>query len=122
MDRILSEITTIANHLSVMRNDPEVYCPKRCPDCGFGKLWGHGCDFRKADRGEGTLNPVPIARWRCGKCRQTGSRLPLCIAPRRWFNWSVQGAVLVWVLSGCSHNAAAHMAGISRHTVTRWRG
>ena len=42
MDRILSEITTIANHLSVMRNDPEVYCPKRCPDCGFGKLWGTG--------------------------------------------------------------------------------
>ncbi len=120
MYRILSEITTIANHLSVMRNDPEVYRPKRCPDCGFGKLWGHGCYFRKADRGEGTLNPIPIARWRCGKCRQTCSRLPLCIAPRRWFNWSVQGAVLVWVLSGCSHNAAAHMAGISRHTVTRW--
>ncbi len=39
MRRILSEITTIAKHLHAMRNDPAVYRPEQCPDCGFGRLY-----------------------------------------------------------------------------------
>ncbi|MBK9442558.1 MAG: hypothetical protein IPN53_15175 [Comamonadaceae bacterium] len=31
-------------------------------------------------------NPVPILRYLCNACKHTCSRLPACIAPRRWFD------------------------------------
>jgi hypothetical protein len=49
-------------------------------------------------RGEANANPVPIPRYCCAGCGQTCSRLPECIAPRRWYNWLLQqigvGAVI----------------------------
>jgi hypothetical protein len=86
-------------------------------------MWRHGCYHRKADRsGAGeSLNPVPVLRFLCRGCARTCSRLPECIAPRRWFNWVVQEAVLLLVLGGISVRGCALGSGRDRHTVRRWR-
>jgi hypothetical protein len=92
MQRIVAGITTLEQHLEMVKGKREVYRPPSCPHCGIKLLCQHGYYYRKADRRvqRPSLNPVPICRYRCGGCRRTCSRLPECIAPRRWYDWSVQ--------------------------------
>ncbi len=92
MHRIVSGITTLNQHVETLFHTPEVYRPHACPHCGMNSLWRHGCYHRKADRGSpicNKLNPVPIPRFCCPGCRHTCSRLPACIAPRRWYGWEI---------------------------------
>jgi len=87
-------------------------------------MWRHGCYHRKADRGAGageSLNPVPVLRFLCRACERTCSRLPACIAPRRWYDWFVQQAVLLLLLSGGSVCHCARCTSRDRRTVRRWR-
>jgi hypothetical protein len=67
---------------------PEAYRPDSCPHCRLAGLWCHGCYYRKADRSAGveSHNPVAVLRFLCRSCLRTCSRLPLCIAPRRWYD------------------------------------
>jgi hypothetical protein len=62
-----------------------------------------------------------VLRFFCRSCRRTHSRLPLCIAPRRWFDWVVQQLVLLLLLTGASLRASARQAGVDRRTARRWR-
>jgi hypothetical protein len=89
----------------------------------LAKPWGHGFYARKADRqptSAESMNPVFIPRFLCQGCRHTCSRLPECIAPRRWYDWAVQQVVLLWLLAGGSVHQAAVQGGVDRHTVRRW--
>ena len=119
MQRIVAGIDTIEQHLEAVKQTPEVYRPPCCPHCGLKILWQHGHYERKADRraGQVSLNPVPICRYCCSGCRRTCSRLPACIAPRRWYNWSVQQGVLEQRLSGAPER---HCGGPDRRTAGRW--
>lgn len=92
MRRIVAGITTLEEHLETIRQKPEVYRPPSYPHCGIKRLRQHGYYYRKADRRaqRPRLDPEPIGRDRCAGCRRTCSRLPECIAPRRWYPWSVQ--------------------------------
>jgi len=122
MNRIVAGIASLAEHLIAVATDPEMYRPAACPHCGRAGVWRHGCYHRKADRSaEGALNPVQVLRFLCRACVQTCSRLPACIAPRRWYDWAVQQAVLLLVLSGMSLNGCARCSGRDRRTVRRWR-
>lgn len=123
MHRIVAGITTIEQHLETIRQTPEAYRPPCCPHCGRKILWQHGHYERKADRraGQDSLNPVPICRYCCSACRRTCSRLPACIAPRRWYDWSVQQAVLEQRLNGSPNRQCAACGGPDRRTVGRWR-
>lgn len=97
---IAKGIKTISEYLEVIKNNPERLHPDYCPRCGFNELHFHGSYDRKPDRegnAETTLNPVPIMRYACLGCHQTCSTLPECIAPRRWYLWSIQQAVLVFL-------------------------
>jgi hypothetical protein len=123
MHRIVSSITSLAQHFHVIEHTPEVYRPTNCPHCGLKVLWCHGFYHRKADRSEavGSCNPVPICRFCCAGCHRTCSRLPLCIAPRRWYDWAVQQVVLQCLLDGWSLHRCSHSSCLDRHTVRRWR-
>lgn len=122
MKRIVESIASLAEHMIAVISDPEVYRPAACPRCGYAVVWRHGCYHRKADRSaEGSLNPVPVLRFLCRACVRTCSRLPACIAPRRWYGWVVQQAVLLLVLSGVSLHRCARCCGRDRRTVRRWR-
>jgi len=68
------------------------------------------------------LNPVSIPRLFCQGCRQTCSRLPECVAPKRWYGWALQQVVLLCLLGGGSLHQAAAQGGVDRHTVRRWWG
>ena len=127
MKRILASITTLEQHLAAVASDDAcvTYRPPCCPHCGVSGLWGHGCYFRKADRSTSdptkSLNPVPILRYLCNACKHTCSRLPACIAPRRWFDWFMQQLVLLMLLAGNSVRLCSHCSGRARSTVRRWR-
>ena len=124
MHRILASITTLASHAAALASSSDAYRPRNCPHCNGCKLWGHGYYARKADRepgSDGSFNPVAIARFLCAACLRTCSRLPLCIAPRRWYNWAVQQFVLMLTLMGFSVRRCSVCAGVGRHTVRRWR-
>ena len=123
MSRIVASVTTLEQHIKAIKETPEIYLPPSCPHCGIKIIWRHGCYTRKADRkpaGDGLLNPVPILRFCCSGCRRTCSRLPQCIAPRRWHNWSVQQGVLGRLLNGCSLHHCAQCCGLDRRTLGRW--
>lgn len=124
MCHILPAIDSLDQHLYHLKHHPEAYRPQQCPHCGRGGVWRHGHYRRKADR-EGKdgvyLDPVPIPRFYCRHCQATCSRLPACIAPRRWYSWSVQQAVLAMLLSGLSLRKAARMSQPGRHTIGCWR-
>lgn len=123
MFRIVKAIATLQEHLEKWALTPQDYRPKQCPRCGLAGLWGHGHYDRKADRGTGTLNPIPIPRFFCRGCRGTCSRLPSCIAPRRWYLWSVQQAVLMSLLCGISLDECATRwasLGPAASTMRRW--
>ena len=124
MNRIVGSVTSLVQHLIAVATDGESYRPAACPHCRYAGMWRHGCYHRKADRrvGEGeSLNPVPVLRFLCRACERTCSRLPACIAPRRWYDWVVQQAVLVLLLGGGSVRHCAHCTGRARSTVRRWR-
>ncbi len=124
MNRIVATVTSLAQHLSLLVRDPELYRPPACPHCGLGKLWRHGCYQRKVERNVGASaarDPVLIPRFRCPGCQRTCSRLPACIAPRRCYDWVVQQVVLRCLSGGASLHAAARSCAIDRHTVRRWR-
>ena len=123
MQRIVPSILSLQQHRDSLERQPVIYRPVACPHCGLARLWGHGCYERKADRRPrpfGSMNPIPVPRFFCQGCRQTCSRLPECIAPRRWYGWAVQQVVLLCVLGGGSLHQAAVRGGVDRHTVRRW--
>lgn len=124
MQRIVSSITSLTEHFVALVQTPDVYLPPACPHCKVAGLWGHGHYERQADRGRDpgpSLNPVPICRYYCPGCHRTCSRLPLCIAPRRWYNWQVQQAVLLCLLNGFSLHFCSRCHGLCRRTLRRWR-
>lgn len=122
MDRIVGSIPSLAEHLIAVVTDAELYRPEACPHCRRAGVWRHGRYHRKADRSAGgSLNPVPVLRFLCRACARTCSRLPACIAPRRWYDWVVQQAVLLLLLGGMSLRGCARCAGRDRRTVGRWR-
>jgi len=124
MHRIVATVTSLEQHLRFLVCDPELYRPSACPHCGVGKLWRHGCYQRKADRGAESgvsRNPVPVPRFICAACKRTCSRLPACIAPRRWYDWVVQQIVLRGLAVGASLHAAARDGQVARRTARRWR-
>lgn len=123
MHRIVSGITTLQQHIETFSHTPEVYRPPACPHCGLNRLWRHGCYHRKADRGSpncNKFNPAPIPRFCCPGCRHTCSRLPACIAPRRWYGWAVQQQALLMLLAGYSLHGVSLIAQPCRHTLRRW--
>jgi hypothetical protein len=123
MSRIVASVTTLEQHVEAIKQMPEIYRPLACPHCGIKIVWQHGYYTRKADRrqhGECSLNPVPILRFCCSVCRRTCSRLPLCIAPRRWHDWSVQQGVLERLLNGFSRQSCAGAEVPERRTIGRW--
>ena len=125
MLRIVPAIATLSQHLQTLQQTPEVYRPPVCPHCGLSGLWNHGCYARKADRGpfaSGALNPIPVPRYFCQGCGHTCSRLPECIAPRRWYGWAIQQLVLQLLLVGCSAHRCAGWVGLDRRTIGRWWG
>ena len=123
MHRIVASIITLDQHLDAVKTNRDAYRPDACPYCRLGGLWRHGCYHRKADRsadGE-SRNPVPVLRFLCRQCLRTCSRLPLCIAPRRWYDWAVQQVVLALLLSGSSLHIFSRCTCRARRTVRRWR-
>ena len=120
---IVPGINTLEQHLQRLATDPESYRPARCPDCGKAGLWWHGTYDRQADRrgrGQANLNPVAIPRFFCRHCRHTCSCLPECLAPRRWYPWSVQQQALAVLVAGGSVHQASRDSGCYRSTVRRW--
>ncbi|MBK9440645.1 MAG: hypothetical protein IPN53_04730 [Comamonadaceae bacterium] len=124
MNRILVSITSLDEHVNAVAMNPDLYRPQACPHCEYSRLWNHGCYYRKADRsGLGqSLNPVPVLRYLCASCKKTCSRLPACIAPRRWYDWAMQQIVLMLMLTGCCVQGCADFSGRARSTVRRWSG
>jgi DNA-directed RNA polymerase subunit N (RpoN/RPB10) len=119
MRRIVASIAALDQHIEAVHETPGLYRPSCCPHCGIKVVWQHGFYYRKADRrtqSKESLNPVPIRRYCCSVCRHTCSRLPLCIAPRRWYDWTVQQSVLIQLLNGFSRRECARGAAPSRHT------
>lgn len=122
MHRIVFVGEVLQQHLEILERSPETYRPARCPHCGMAGVWSHGRYFRKADRSPGgDFNPVAIPRYRCDPCGGTCSRLPVCVAPRRWYGWIVQQWVLMWLLWGGSVSRARFWTGLARRTIARWR-
>lgn len=123
MLRILAANPLLSQHIAQILHAPELYRPLACAHCGLASPWHHGFYTRKADRSGGpdaSLNPVPVCRFICHGCRRTGSRVPLAIAPRRWYDWALQQRVLEWLLSALSLHQAAKRAELDRRTVRRW--
>jgi len=77
-------------------------------------------EIRSRQLEQRSLNPVPIFRYRCSGCQRTCSRLPECIAPRRWYDWSVQQEALKPRLKGGSEGHCADGGGPDERTVDRW--
>jgi hypothetical protein len=121
MQRIVASVTTLGQHLEALDTNPEVYRPQACPHCQLSGLWRHGCYHRKADRSAGgqTRNPIAVLRFLCRECLRTCSRLPLCIAPRRWYGWAVQQMVLALLLIGLLRVNQDEKRVVSRRNVTR---
>jgi hypothetical protein len=122
MYRIVPGIASLEQHFQTLTTNPEAYRPAQCARCGRGGLWSHGFYERKADRGTGDLNPIPVPRFWCPGCRHSCSRLPACIAPRRWYDWAKQQAVLLALVLGASLRACAPAHDIGVDTARRWRG
>ena len=125
MLRIVPSVTTLEQHHRAMAQGAHEYRLPACPHCGLGKPWRHGSYQRKVDRHAGPNGARQVARvcrFLCRGCRRTHSRLPLCIAPRRWYDWAVQQWALVMLLAGASLRAAAKCVAVDRQTARRWRG
>ena len=124
MHRIVASVTTLAQHLLLLAEEPERYRPAVCPHCGVAKPSRHGYYERKAVRSIALAvasDPIPVPRFRCRGCSRTCSRLPACLAPRRWYGWEAQQVLLLWLSAGGSLRAAAGHCKIDQHTARRWR-
>jgi len=122
---IIPEITTLAQHIFRLSADLSYYLPDFCNNCGHFKLWFHGFYYRKCiraneNRTDKLENPIPIPRFRCPSCRKTCSALPECIAPRRWYRWKIQQAVLMACFLGTSLRQIEKKYRMSRSTIKRW--
>ena len=127
MHRIVAGIYTLKHHRVTLARDPERYRPACCAHCGRSHPWHHGHYTRKADRTtSGQENPVPIPRYFCSSCGQTCSRLPSCIAPRRWYGWALQQLILLLLWTGLSLSAVSRLPALldtpppGRSTCRRW--
>ena len=124
MYRIVSGITSLLQHIKTLSQQPEVYRPSFCPHCGLVGLWCHGFYTRKADRrplpSKELIPPVAIPRFLCSGCERTCSRLPSCIAPRRWYGWLFQQQILQFMLMVGSLNQCSVKFNLHRGTVRRW--
>jgi hypothetical protein len=123
MRRIVVGITSLEQHEQALELTPEIYRPASCPHCGIKILWSHGHYSRKADlcnRGEANHNPVAILRYRCSVCRRTCSRLPECIAPRRWYNWCLQQSALYALLTNGKAQSPPPCPTPAPRTLGRW--
>ena len=124
MYRIVPGIASLQQHLETLSSHPQVYRPARCPHCGLEGVLIHGCYTRKAARNpsaDGVSNPISIPRYRCRGCRRTCSRLPACVAPRRWCGWALQQSVLHGLLIGNSLRQCSVKNHLDRRTARRWR-
>ena len=124
MNRILGAITTLDQHFVELANGGNAYRPTNCPHCQVAGLWHHGRYHRKADRSthaSESRNPVAILRFLCHACLRTCSRLPACIAPRRWYDWAMQQVVLLLLLASGSLHQCWRQTGRARSTLRRWR-
>ena len=122
MQRVVAGITSLEQHEERLDQRPDIYRPPCCPHCGIKVVWRHGGYYRKADmynRGEANRNPVPILRYCCSACRRTCSRLPECIAPRRWYHWGVQEVALCSALKSVASPSSPYPTP-ARRTVGRW--
>lgn len=120
---ILAGITGLLQHLITMESNLNLYRPERCPYCGKDGMWFHGSYDRKPDRhsdSANSLNPIPIPRFFCQHCGKTTSVLPECIAPRRWYMWDVQQAVLLQILLQKSFRQISKSILLGRSTCRRW--
>jgi hypothetical protein len=61
-----------------------------------------------------------VAAYRCAGCRRTCSRLPECIAPRRWYHWLVQQHSLSDRLNGTPAECGADDGAPAARSVSRW--
>jgi len=123
MRRIVAGITSLEQHNQTISQTPEVYRPASCPHCGIKIVWVHGHYDRKADlcnRGEANTNPVLIPRYYCPACGRTCSRLPECIAPRRWYNWFLQQVGLRVVFEHTVPATPPACPTPARRTIGRW--
>jgi hypothetical protein len=122
MYRIVPDIKTLEQHINQMTINPERYRPAYCQSCGLSGVWAHGCYVRKCDRGlpESTNKTILIPRYYCPGCRGTCSRLPSCIAPRRWYLWCIQQQALLALLLGESIRSVSSHFTLGRHTLRRW--
>ena len=124
MQRIVAGITSLEQHEQAIDELPEKYRPPCCPHCGIKIVWSHGCYYRKADlcnHGAANRNPVPILRYCCSICRRTCSRLPECIAPRRWYNWRLQQVGLSPVIGSAAPTSSVVGPTPAYRTLKRWR-
>jgi hypothetical protein len=121
LNRIVAGILSLQQHWETLALDPDRYRPECCPHCGFGSPWHHGHYERKTDRSpKGPENPVWIPRFYCRHCRHTCSRLPSCVAPRRWYGWAIQQCVLMYLWLNFSLSFTSLRFGPSRDTCRRW--
>ncbi len=119
MTIILPEIHSIEQHIQQLQSNPESYRPQKCPGCGNTGVWCHGHYHRHPDRHSKvceSLNPVPVLRFICPRCRISCSVLPECIPPGRWYIWSIQQVMLMRLLSGrlCVGSSLPHVRSIWR--------
>ena len=69
---------------------------------------------RRAQSGSRAALPLSLVRRTC-------SRLPLCIGPRRWYDWALQQQqVLQLLIAGASLRRTAAIFALGYHTVRRW--
>ena len=119
---ILPDVTGLLQHKENIKNNINLYRPKLCKYCDNTTMWFHGFCYRKPDRsgGSGSLNPIPIPRFICKKCKKTVSVLPECIAPLRWYMWKKQQEVILLFLSGMRIRTIAKRVVPGRSTISRW--
>jgi len=119
---IVPEFTSLEDYIFSTTNSRDHH-PAHCVYCGYHKVHRHGTRPRQSDRrnvGAQSLNPVLIQRYRCADCRRTFSRLPICIPPRRWYDWERQQNVLADHIEGKSYRRIAQLFKVARSTVSRW--
>jgi len=128
---IVPSILSLLLHRRQLDLDPQKYRPQRCPhpQCRrAGGMWCHG-SYRRCVRGKARRKSehdqaqgeeILIPRYRCRYCRHTCASLPSCVAPRRWYTWEVQEAVLMLLLRGGPLNECARRFLPSRRTALRW--
>jgi hypothetical protein len=122
--RIISSIRTMDQHFQALDSNPSIYHPEYCDQCGRSGLWGHGVYHRKGDRsitGSYRYTAIPIPRFLCPHCGVTCSRLPACLAPRRWYPWGTQALAIFLVITGHSLVCATDLCGAVPCTVRRWQ-